>query len=135
MFVDASAAVAILASEKDGPAYDLALANSHAAFMSAISFWETVAALVKTHAYSVPEARAITEELVKLAKIQIVGIGERELTAALDAYDQFGKGRHPAQLNMGDCFAYACAKTLATPLLFKGGDFTKTDIEAVSFSR
>jgi ribonuclease VapC len=48
---------------------------------------------------------------------------------ALDAFTRFGKGRHPARLNLGDCFAYALASTLNEPLLFKGEDFGKTDIE------
>lgn len=49
---------------------------------------------------------------------------------ALDAFDRYGKGRHPAQLNFGDCFAYACARYLGKPLMFKGADFPQTDIEA-----
>ncbi len=48
--------------------------------------------------------------------------------AAMDAFDRYGRGRHPARLNIGDCFAYACARTLAVPLLFKGADFSQTDI-------
>jgi len=47
---------------------------------------------------------------------------------AVQAFERFGRGRHPARLNMGDCFAYACAKTLAVPLLFKGDDFSQTDV-------
>ena len=47
---------------------------------------------------------------------------------AIRAFDRFGRGRHPARLNMGDCFAYACARSLAVPLLFKGDDFSQTDI-------
>jgi ribonuclease VapC len=49
---------------------------------------------------------------------------------ALDAFDRYGKGRHPADLYFGDCFAYACARHFAEPLMFKGGDFAMTDIEA-----
>jgi ribonuclease VapC len=62
---------------------------------------------------------------------QFVSIGEREFEVAADAYAQFGKGRHPAALNMGDCYAYACAKTNQATLLFKGDDFSKTDIGTV----
>src|SRR6185437_1182691 len=58
-----------------------------------------------------------------------IAITEEEMEAALDAFARYGKGRrHPAQLNMGDCFAYSVAKTRGTPLLFKGEDFNKTDI-------
>jgi uncharacterized protein with PIN domain len=60
---------------------------------------------------------------------KLVGIGERELDLAADAYTRFGRGRHPAALNMGDCFAYACARANQTPLLFKGDDFGRTDSE------
>ena len=59
---------------------------------------------------------------------RFVSIGERELDFATQAYAEFGKGRHPAALNMGDCFAYACAKANRAALLFKGDDFGKTDI-------
>ncbi len=57
-----------------------------------------------------------------------VGIGAREFEIAVNAYAQYGRGRHPAALNMGGCFAYACAKANRAKLLFKGQDFTKTDI-------
>jgi ribonuclease VapC len=59
----------------------------------------------------------------------MVPIGGLEFDLAADAYARFGKGRHPAKLNMGDCYAYACAKANQARLLFKGGDFVKTDIE------
>lgn len=59
----------------------------------------------------------------------LVAIGERETAVALDAYQRYGKGTgHPAKLNMGDCFAYACAKTNNARLLYKGVDFTHTDL-------
>jgi ribonuclease VapC len=60
--------------------------------------------------------------------IAIVPIGERESAFALDAHRRFGKGRHPAGVNFGDCFAYACAKTNNARLLYKGDDFTHTDL-------
>ena len=60
--------------------------------------------------------------------IRFVEIGAREFEIASEAFARFGKGRHPAALNMGDCFAYACAKANKASLLFIGDDFTKTDI-------
>lgn len=63
------------------------------------------------------------------AEITIIEIGAREATMAVNAFARFGKGLHPAKLNMGDCFAYACAKTHGVPLLYKGDDFALTDIE------
>ncbi len=68
--------------------------------------------------------------MIDTADIQQISISPAEHEVALDALDRFGKGRHPARLNMGDCFAYACAKTRALPLLFKGNDFPLTDIPA-----
>ena len=61
-------------------------------------------------------------------RVAAIGVPEGEL--ALTAFDRFGKGRHPASLNLGDCFAYATAKSLGARLLFKGGDFPLTDVEA-----
>ena len=55
-------------------------------------------------------------------------VGERELRLAIDAHARYGKGRHRAALNMGDCFAYACAKANDAKLLYKGEDFSKTDL-------
>ncbi len=73
-------------------------------------------------------ARREVDNFLRLAHVGIIAIGPDEMARALDAFNRFGKGRHPAQLNMGDCFAYACAKTHGVPLLFKGDDFSQTDI-------
>jgi uncharacterized protein with PIN domain len=63
---------------------------------------------------------------------RLAPIGERELALAMDAYARFGKGRHPAKLNMGDRCPYACAQANDALLLFKGSDFTKTDTESAT---
>ena len=68
--------------------------------------------------------------LVERAPIQLVTVTTDHAQAARRAWRQFGKGNHPAALNFGDCFAYALAKETREPLLFKGRDFTLTDIEA-----
>lgn len=67
---------------------------------------------------------------IALIEIKIVNVVPETARIALDAFDRYGKGRHPAQLNFGDCFAYACARYLGKPLMFKGADFPQTDIEA-----
>ena len=59
-----------------------------------------------------------------------VDVAARDGAVAIEAFERFGKGRHPAKLNMGDCFAYASARSLSAKLLFKGDDFGRTDIEA-----
>lgn len=60
--------------------------------------------------------------------MHLVSIGAAEAMIATAAYDRYGKGRHPARLNMSDCFAYACAKTHDARLLYKGDDFSRTDL-------
>ena len=128
VFADASALISIIAGEPDaGELADL-LEADQLRLCSAISVWETVAGLCRSYTYSVPAARAHVRRFLEAGNILFVGIGEREFEIATDAYAQYGKGRHPAALNMGDCFAYACARVNRATLLFKGDDFTKTDI-------
>jgi ribonuclease VapC len=69
-------------------------------------------------------------DFVASATLEIVPIGKAEYAEAFRAFARFGKGRHPARLNLGDCFAYACARLHQAPLLFKGDDFTRTDVAA-----
>ena len=75
-----------------------------------------------------PAAKAHVERFLEVGGFRFVGIGELEYEIAAEAYAQYGKGRYPAALNMGDCFAYACAKANRAKLLFKGNDFTQTDL-------
>ena len=129
MFVDASAFCAIFLDEVDGPAFERRLAASEQSWTSAVAVWETVRAVAKETERDVAAAgQRVTRYLVG-SDIRILPIGEAEQALALEVFDRFGKGRHAAQLNMGDCFAYACAKSLGQPLLFKGDDFSRTDIE------
>lgn len=99
---------------------------------SALSIWETVAGLCRSHVFSIPAARTHARRFQDLADIRFVAIGEREFELATAAYADYGKGRHPAALNMGDCFAYACAKSNNAALLYKGDDFALTDLAAPS---
>ena len=72
-------------------------------------------------------------EFLRTAGVGTVSITSKEAEVALDAFSRYGKGRgHPAQLNLGDCFAYAVAKTYRTELLFKGEDFNKTDVRSAT---
>jgi ribonuclease VapC len=130
IFADASALVAMIAGEPD--ADDLAdrLEADPVRLISAIATWETVAGLCRSFAISPDRARARTLRFAGEAGLDIVGIGAEEARLATEAYARFGKGRHPAALNMGDCFAYACARANAARLLFKGNDFSQTDIPA-----
>ena len=128
MFVDASAIVAILARE--GEAVDLAMRfeKSYSRVTSALAIYEAVTAITRIRSVPVGRARSIVTAFLDRGSISIVTIGEAEYQAALDAFERYGKGRHPARLNMGNCFAYACARTRGLPLLFKGDDFSQTDI-------
>ena len=128
VFVDASALISMIAGEPDaGELADL-LEAERLRLCSAVSVWETTAGLCRGYTYSVLAARTHVRRFLEAGNILFVGIGEREFEIATDAYAQYGKGRHPAALNMGDCFAYACARVNRATLLFKGDDFTKTDI-------
>ena len=73
-------------------------------------------------------AAAIIDQLASMPNITAVAFDEKHYRAAEIAFDRFGKGRHPAGLNMGDCFSYAVATVAKAPLLFKGQDFGKTDV-------
>jgi ribonuclease VapC len=128
IFVDASAMIAMMAGESDADALADRLGAEEQRLCSPVSVWETIAGLCRAYAFSVRSARTEVQSFIELNGLKLVGIGERELDLATQAYAEFGKGRHPAALNMGDCFAYACAKANRAMLLFKGDDFTKTDI-------
>lgn len=130
MFVDASALVAILGEEADG--LELAGRVHRAAHVhtSAIALYEAVVGLARAKRITIAEAQIALDQFIALSGAQIVPITAETGRAALAAFDRFGRGRHPARLNMGDCFAYACARGLGVPLLFKGDDFSQTDIAA-----
>lgn len=129
MFVDASAWTAILLSEPEAEALRLKLAEAEIVMTSAIATWETIRAVGREAVMDLREATDEVTALQKLAAARFVPIGEIEQAVAIEAHIRFGKGRHPAKLNMGDCFAYACARTNGVPLLYKGDDFPLTDIE------
>lgn len=128
MFIDASAIVAILASEDDAADLTRRLGGAGRRLTSALAVYEAATGLARRKNRPVGQARDVVQAFLAKADITTVPLGDAERDAALEAFERFGKGRHPAQLNMGDCFAYACARTNGVPLLFKGDDFAKTDI-------
>ena len=128
IFADASALIAIIAGEPDADTLVDRLEAEQRRLCSSISVWETVAGLCHSHTFSVPAARDHVQGFLQALELEWVVIGKPEYDLALEAYAHYGRGRHPAKLNMGDCFAYACAKSNKAKLLFKGDDFTKTDI-------
>jgi len=128
LFVDASVMVAIIAEEPERDRLVVEAVEGAPALWSAMVAWETVAALSRSREMDMTAARQEATLHADQLGLKLVSIGARELELALDAYQQFGKGRHPAGLNMGDCFAYACAKSHDARLLYKGDDFSKTDL-------
>ena len=130
MFVDASAWTAILLAEADYKVLMGKLAGAPVVLTSAIAGWETVRAVSRATDRDLKDAARMLDDLQRSANTRVVPIGGGEQFLALEAHARFGKGVHPARLNMGDCFAYACAKAHGLPLLFKGDDFSLTDIEA-----
>lgn len=128
IFADASALISLIAGEADADALADCLERERVRLCSALSVWETVAGLCRSHLISVEAARVHTRRFLDAGGFTFVAIGDGEYEIALEAYARFGKGRHPAALNMGDCFAFACARANGARLLFKGNDFVLTDI-------
>lgn len=129
MFVDASAIVAILTREADADALADALDGATAPITSPIAIFEATLGLCRKRKASVAAAEADLRAFLEIAGISCVAITPDDATTALAAFARFGKGRgHPAQLNLGDCFAYAVARNHGMPVLFTGADFSETDI-------
>ncbi len=128
MIVDSSALVAILRNEDDAARFANALANAGTAAMSAVNWVE--AAVVVDSARD-PVASRRFDELINASEIEVVPVTAAQAALARQAYRDFGRGSgSPAQLNFGDCFAYALTTEAREPLLFKGDDFGHTDITA-----
>ncbi len=130
MIIDPSALVAILLGEADAPAFARAIAGARSRRLSAASYVELAAVIDGRRN---PVLSGALDATLASSGIEIVALTPQQARLAREAYQRFGRGSgHPAQLNMGDCFAYALARDLREPLLFKGGDFALTDIELVT---
>jgi ribonuclease VapC len=125
MIVDASALLAILFQEPEAAKFATLLAQADAPSMSAVNYLE--AAIRIDGQNSIVAAQAF-EAFMELSAISIEPVSLSQMRLARRAYAQYGKGRHRAALNFGDAFAYALAKERDQPLLFKGDDFTHTDV-------
>lgn len=135
MFVDASAIVAILTREPEADVLADLLEAARAPITSPIAVFEATLGICRKRHASVEEAEEDVREFLELARIELIPITIKEAETALSAFSRYGKGRsHPAQLNLGDCFAYAAAKCHRTSLLFKGDDFIQTDIRSAARS-
>jgi ribonuclease VapC len=126
MIVDSSTIIAILRNEPDAAAMAEALQEAPIRRISAVTYVE--AAVVADNDRNPLLSRRF-DGLVRDAQMLVEPVTARQAELARQAYRDFGKGRHKAGLNLGDCFAYALAKEMDEPLLFKGNDFRHTDVE------
>lgn len=128
MVVDSSAVLSILLQESDARFFADMLSLSGVNIMSAGNFLEASIVIDNRRR----EIGLIDlDRLISGAGIEIIAVDRTQAEAARAAYRRYGKGRHMAALNFGDCFAYALAKTTGEPLLFKGAEFAATDIGVV----
>lgn len=128
MIVDASAIVAILGREPEADRLSTRLRAAPRRSTHPISIYEAVLAVERLTRGTADRARALVDDFMSDLDVEVLGIGSAEAAAATDAFARYGKGRHPASLNMGDCFSYAVAKLRGAPLLYKGDDFALTDL-------
>ncbi|MBW7967177.1 type II toxin-antitoxin system VapC family toxin [Bradyrhizobium sp. BR 10261] len=130
MFIDASALTAMLTDENEARELLARLQQSTSRLTSPLAVWESAIAIAHVLDLPIAAAAEAIESYLALMEIKMVNVQPETARIALGAFDRFGKGRHPAGLYLGDCFAYACARHLGEPLMFKGADFPQTDIEA-----
>ena len=125
--LDTSAIVAILLEEEEAPEFRAEIENAGRALVSAVSTVELTAVAARDEALS-EAARAFLHE----PYVIVEAVDRDQAALAIDAYRRFGKGHHPADLNLGDVFSYALARRRGLPLLFKGDDFSRTDVRSAT---
>ncbi len=128
MVIDTSAIVAVLLNEATAARIAQLIETSSPRLLSAANLLET--SIVIESRKGEPGGREL-DLLLYRATIEIVAVDQDQAEIARAAWRRFGRGRHPAGLNFGDCFAYALAKTRRLPLLYQGNDFSQTDIESL----
>lgn len=132
MVIDSSAILAILFDESDGPVFVQAIKADEVRLMSAMSMLETSMLMLARRGEA---GLARLDRMVAAMAIEIASFDRDQMLRAREAFARYGKGRHPAGLNFGDCAAYALAMAEAEPLLCKGADFAATDVEVVGAGR
>ena len=128
MVLDSSAVIAILLAEPDASHFAGAVETAGTRLISSATWVELGLVLL---ARKGEPGFVDLERFVQDAQIELVPVDEAQARLAVGAFRDFGKGRHPAALNFGDCFSYALSKSTGEPLLFKGRDFAQTDIVPV----
>ena len=129
MVIDSSVLIAILLKEPEAEYFTKLLIDANSIYISAVSIVESSMVIE----YKKGEQGATQfDELLKIITPTVIAFDAQQASLARTAWRAYGKGRHPARLNFGDCCSYATAKHLNRPLLFKGNDFSQTDIEKAS---
>jgi ribonuclease VapC len=132
MFVDSSAVVSMVVDETGSDEFLACVARSKSTMIAAITQVEAAIAVGRYHNRDYGFGASQVAEFVERAEIKVLDMPADIVGDVLEAYRRYGKGTgHRAQLNFGDCFSYAFAKRLKVPMLFKGEDFSRTDIEPV----
>jgi len=130
MIIDSSVIVAILRRESEADAMGEAMEKASIRRISAVNYVE--ASVVVDSWRQLTVSRGL-DDLLRKTQTIIEAVTPEQAVLARAAYREFGKGRHRAGLNLGDCFAYALAKDKGEPLLFKGDDFRRTDVEVAEY--
>jgi ribonuclease VapC len=138
MFVDASAIIAILTDEPGAEALATLIdaVRAKRLITSVLAVWEATVGLYRKKRIPMVEAEARVQEFIEAAGIQVLSIGPRELPAALQAFERYGRHRYPdsernSALNLADCFHYATAKSCHAPILTKDAGFALTDVVTI----
>ena len=128
ILVDSSAVVAILREEPEAARLLAALGNAHSRAMSVFNVLATSVVLRRVYGDA---SEPLLDQFLRTAKVTPLPMDLEQLALARDAWGRYGRSRHPARLNLGDCCAYGAAKASRRPLLCKGDDFPQTDLELV----
>jgi ribonuclease VapC len=128
MAIDASALLAILLGEPEAAGFSRAIAGDPKRLVSALS---TLEAAIVIRGRKGPGGLRELDLLLHSSGAQVVSVDSDQVLIARAAYENYGKGHHPAALNLGDCCSYALSRSSGEPLLFKGNDFSKTDVAVV----
>ena len=125
MMIDSSVLIAILENEPEAERLIEAITHDSVRLISAVSIVETSIVILNRRGEA---GLAELDSFLQAAGIETIAVTPEQANFARQAYERYGKGRHPAKLNFGDCFSYAAAIACGEPLLFKGNDFSETDI-------
>lgn len=129
MIIDASALLAILLEEEDADHFNRIISDTLDDL--AISPVNLLEAAIRADKLGGRHGENL-DDIMRISEIEVAPISHEQMILAREAYRKFGKGNHPAKLNVGDCFAYALSKARGEPLLYKGDDFRQTDVEAAA---